>query len=45
VTSTAGGPFRSREGSVIASNGRIHGQMVDTIEAFRRGFRPPSRPE
>ncbi len=43
VTSTAGGPFSSREGSVIASNGRIHGQMVDTIEAFRRGFRPPPR--
>jgi myo-inositol-1(or 4)-monophosphatase len=39
VTNTQGGPFSSREGSVLASNGRIHGQMLDTIESFRRGFR------
>jgi myo-inositol-1(or 4)-monophosphatase len=31
VTSATGGPFTSREGSVLASNGRIHQQMVDTI--------------
>jgi myo-inositol-1(or 4)-monophosphatase len=31
VTSATGGPFTSREGSVLASNGRIHRQMVDTI--------------
>ncbi len=43
VTNTQGGPFSSREGSVIASNGRIHSQMVDTIDSFRRGFRTASR--
>lgn len=39
VTTTAGAPFRSREGSVLASNGHIHGQMLDTIGSFQRGFR------
>ena len=36
VTDLAGGPFRSRGGSVVASNGRIHDQMVDRIGSSRR---------
>jgi myo-inositol-1(or 4)-monophosphatase len=39
VTNSAGGPFRSRGGSVVASNGHIHAQMVDTIQAFLQRFR------
>jgi myo-inositol-1(or 4)-monophosphatase len=31
VTNLEGGPFSSREGSVIATNGRIHAAMVQTI--------------
>jgi len=31
VTAMSGAPFASREGSVLASNGRIHTQMLKTI--------------
>jgi myo-inositol-1(or 4)-monophosphatase len=31
VTSATGSPYTSREGSVLASNGHIHHQMVETI--------------
>jgi myo-inositol-1(or 4)-monophosphatase len=34
VTTLDGRPFRSRAGSVVASNGRIHGQMLSTIADF-----------
>jgi myo-inositol-1(or 4)-monophosphatase len=33
VTNLHGGPFSSREGSVIASNGLIHDAMAETIRA------------
>jgi len=33
VTDLRGGPFSSREGSVIATNGLIHDAMVETIRA------------
>jgi myo-inositol-1(or 4)-monophosphatase len=33
VSNLAGGPFESRLGEVVASNGRIHTQMVDTIRS------------
>jgi myo-inositol-1(or 4)-monophosphatase len=33
VTSFAGAPFDSRDGRVVASNGRIHEAMLDTIRA------------
>jgi myo-inositol-1(or 4)-monophosphatase len=36
VTNLAGGPFDSRLGEVVASNGRIHAEMVDTIRARNR---------
>jgi myo-inositol-1(or 4)-monophosphatase len=38
VTDAGGQPFRSRAGSVVASNGRIHEQMLDTIQTFNRRF-------
>jgi myo-inositol-1(or 4)-monophosphatase len=31
VTTMAGGPFHSREGSVLATNARIHDAMLATI--------------
>jgi len=31
VTAMSGGPYSSRGGSVLATNGRIHQQMLDTI--------------
>jgi myo-inositol-1(or 4)-monophosphatase len=36
VTTMAGQPFQSREGSVLASNGRIHADMLSTIEGVHR---------
>jgi myo-inositol-1(or 4)-monophosphatase len=34
VTTLDGAPFQSRAGSVVASNGRIHDEMLATIAAF-----------
>ena len=39
VTAASGEPFRSRGGSVVASNGLIHDQMLDTIRTFTERFR------
>jgi len=39
VTDSTGAPFRSRTGSIVASNGRIHDAVVDTIRAFLQHFR------
>ena len=36
VSGLAGGPFDSRTGEVVASNGRIHGAMVEIIRARNR---------
>ncbi|HYT66442.1 MAG TPA: inositol monophosphatase family protein [Vicinamibacterales bacterium] len=36
VSTLAGGPFESRRGEIIASNGRIHDEMVDLIRARNR---------
>ena len=36
VSNLAGGPFDSRLGEVVASNGRIHAQMVETIRSRKR---------
>ena len=41
VTAMNGGPFASRGGQVVASNGRIHDAMLDVIRAFRQ--RAPQR--
>jgi myo-inositol-1(or 4)-monophosphatase len=45
VTTVDGGPFRSRAGSVVASNGHIHREMVETIAAFSARFRSRNRTE
>lgn len=34
VTNLAGAPFTSRGGHVLASNGRVHDQMLDVIRAY-----------
>jgi myo-inositol-1(or 4)-monophosphatase len=34
VTNMSGGPFRSRGGDVLATNGRIHDAMLGTIKPF-----------
>jgi myo-inositol-1(or 4)-monophosphatase len=36
VSNLAGGPFDSRLGEVVASNGRIHEQMVEIIRSRNR---------
>ncbi|MCA1562627.1 MAG: inositol monophosphatase [Acidobacteria bacterium] len=39
VTTTRGTPYQSRGASVLASNGRIHAEMLTTIQAFQVAFR------
>ena len=39
VTTAAGEPFRSSLGSVLATNGRIHAEMLQTIQGFTALFR------
>jgi myo-inositol-1(or 4)-monophosphatase len=34
VTNLTGGPFDSRGGEIVASNGHVHEAMVETLEAF-----------
>ena len=37
VTTTEGEAFNSRVGDVLATNGRLHGPMLDVVRAFRAG--------
>ncbi len=39
VTDSSGEAFSSRTGSIVASNGRIHDAVVDTIRGFLQRFR------
>ncbi len=39
VTDSSGGRFSSRTGSIVASNGRIHDAVLDTIRGFLQRFR------
>jgi myo-inositol-1(or 4)-monophosphatase len=39
VTNLTGGPFDSRGGEVIASNGLVHDAMVETVVTFQAGRR------
>ena len=39
VTTTSGEAFTSRQGSVVASNGRIHDAMIEVIGGFRASGR------
>ena len=41
ATTVTGDPFNSRLGNVIASNGRIHRQMVGAIQEFKARRRTP----
>ena len=41
VTTASGAPFRSSLGSVLATNGRIHDEMLSTIHGFTARFRSP----
>jgi fructose-1,6-bisphosphatase/inositol monophosphatase family enzyme len=34
VTDLAGGPYSSRSGNVVASNGLIHDAMVEVIQSY-----------
>ena len=43
VTTISGTEFRSRAGSVLASNGHIHPLMLDVITAFGERGRAPNR--
>jgi len=43
VSTIAGEPFRSRAGSVLASNGLIHDRMLEVIVGFGDGRRAPKR--
>ena len=43
VTTIAGEPFRSRAGSVLASNGGVHDLMLEVIVGFGEGRRAPNR--
>ena len=40
VTNTAGEPFRSRGGEVLATNGHLHDAMLSIIRTFRAGRAP-----
>jgi myo-inositol-1(or 4)-monophosphatase len=37
VTNTDGGPFQSRGGHVLATNGALHQAMLDVIREHRAG--------
>lgn len=45
VTTIDGGPFQSRTGSVLATNGHLHGEMLETIGGFTARFRSRNRTE
>jgi myo-inositol-1(or 4)-monophosphatase len=45
VTDLNGAPFQSRAGHVVATNGRIHTEMVTTIAGFIQRFRSRNRTE
>jgi myo-inositol-1(or 4)-monophosphatase len=45
VTTIDGAPFGSRAGSVLASNGHIHSDMLNTIATFTARFRARNRTE
>lgn len=45
VTTLDGGPFTSRAGSVLATNGHIHAEMLETIHGFQARLRSRNRTE
>jgi myo-inositol-1(or 4)-monophosphatase len=45
VTTIDGGTFSSRSGSVLATNGHVHAEMLETIASFTASFRSRNRTE
>ena len=45
VSATDGSLFSARRGNVLASNGRVHEQMLQAIAAYQAGFRSRNRTE
>lgn len=45
LTTIDGGPFYSRAGSVLATNGHVHAEMLETIAGFTARFRSRNRTE
>ena len=43
VTGVDGSPYRSRAGSVLATNGHVHDEMLATIRDFRRAWAESTR--
>ncbi len=43
VTAIDGAPYRSRGGSVLATNGHVHDEMLTTIRDFRREWAGSAR--
>ncbi len=43
VSTVNGAPFRSRAGSVLATNGHVHDLMLEVITGFDAGARAPNR--
>ena len=43
VSTVSGDPFRSRAGSVLATNGHIHDLMLEVINGFNNRTRAPNR--
>ena len=41
ATTVMGDVFNSRLGNIIASNGRIHDQMVQAVQEYKAKFRAP----
>lgn len=43
VTATDGTPFSARSGNILATNGRLHDQMLTTIAEYQAAFRSRNR--
>ena len=43
ITNMSGEPFRSRDGRVLATNARLHDEMLEVIREFRASRRAPER--
>ena len=43
VTGVDGTPYRSRAGSVLATNGRVHDEMLETIRTFQDAWKASRR--
>jgi myo-inositol-1(or 4)-monophosphatase len=44
VTGVDGSPYSSRSGSVLATNGHVHDEMLDTIRTFQQSWAASQKP-